>query len=338
METRDGQRVQVKTNDVYIQSQSVADAGKTDSDSPQAASKATESIRPELAAAARDTKVDYRSASRKARVGSQDQQAVAQQASPATEATRQSVKQSNNEIHSLAANVGEAVDDDTSFADLMDTPRTEKAALAQVASSKTAGLKETGIELGGDAPTAGGKGFAASQINETQGVPQPVPTETVQAGRTRESMPERPILRPFEGGMPQQLGNQVVQALNRRDNRIRLQLHPRNLGAIDVNMNLKKNVLSVGMSAETEAVKEILVGQIAELKGALADQGIVVEKIEVTVRQEPNQNFAQQQQGKSQGQQSGNRQGQQGKGTTPDGFVGMNPPKVEADTGLDLMA
>ncbi|MBI9076791.1 MAG: flagellar hook-length control protein FliK [Desulfatibacillum sp.] len=332
MENRDGQRVQVKTNEVYIQAQAGADTAETVEEALAGFVKGAAGLQADLGASQANRENARNAATRAVNSrNAQGQKAVetGDSARPVTE--NAGAKADPQFVETLEkasagkAGVENAVRSGGNEADL-DAKINVKASMAQ----------DKGFEMA-ESQAAAGKGTAAPQGNETQGTVHSYQQEAAQAARAGETIPERPVLRPFEGQMAQQLSGQVVQSLNKQENRIRLQLHPKQLGAVDVNMNLKHNVLTVGMSAETEAVKEILMSHVAELKSALADQGIVVDKIEVTVKQNPEQNLAQQQQGQRRGQQPG-KQGGQGNGSASKGFVGLTPPKYEAETGLDLMA
>ncbi|ACL02720.1 Large adhesion/ Putative flagellar hook-length control protein (putative FliK) [Desulfatibacillum aliphaticivorans] len=334
VENRDGQRVQVRSNDVYVQAPANANADEVEQ--AQTAVKTAAGLRADLGAS---------QAVREART----KDGVQANHTAGAQSQGQKTGEAGQPIQ-VNAQGDAAVDPESEFGDALQhaAARKNDAGVSAQAREEAPGgeirtfAKLAASDKGVDAAetqAVAGKGSAASQTNEAQAASQSFQQEPAQASRTSEAAPQRPVLRPYEGQMAQQLGSQVVQALNRRDNRIRLQLHPQQLGKVDVNLNLKKNVLSVGMSAETEAVKEILISHVSELKNALADQGIVVDKIEVNVRQNPEQNLAQQQQGQGQGRQAGNR-GSSFKGgqETPEGFVGMNPPKYETESGLNVVA
>ena len=331
VENRDGQRVQVRSSDVYVQGPAGVDGANTWEDLPgKAAVQGREPLRAGLGAAQANR--DF-------------QRTAKEQVSPHGQKTAEAGETILNNQEKPAATM------DSEFAETLENAATRKADAAFPVRSKDG---ETNLDakekvrvamtmekasVTAETQTTEGKGASVAQSTETQGNVQSFRQELSQAARTEDGNTQRPVLRPYEGQMGQQLGGQVVQALNRQENRIRLQLHPKQLGAVDVHLNLRKNMLSIGMSAETEAVKEILLSQVAELKTSLSEQGIVVDKIEVNVRQNPEQNLAQQQQGRGQGQQPGGR-GSQGQGTesNPEGFVGLTPPRYQTDSGLDLMA
>lgn len=175
---------------------------------------------------------------------------------------------------------------------------------------------------------------SAKNSFETQGV-QHVFQDQGPANVRAEAMPDRPVLRPFEEPVARQLGMHISQALNQKDKNIRIRLHPRQLGSINVSMNFKSNVLTVGMSAETEAAREILLSHVGELRSSLADQGILVDKIEISVRPDPDQNFARQQQ---QGRGRSSRPSNERQSHKAQEIVTHGHARPQAESGLDLMA
>lgn len=62
-----------------------------------------------------------------------------------------------------------------------------------------------------------------------------------------------------------------------------LQLEPEHLGKIALDLQTKNGVLTGQFIAETEAVKEIIEANLSQLKTQLANQGIEVSEIEITV-------------------------------------------------------
>ncbi|MBE9582743.1 MAG: flagellar hook-length control protein FliK [Proteobacteria bacterium] len=81
-----------------------------------------------------------------------------------------------------------------------------------------------------------------------------------------------------------QVGRQLGLALKRGDNQVRVQLKPPHLGSIQLEMTLKENVLKVAMIAEHHSVKEILMSHVHELRDALVEQGVELQKIDVEIK------------------------------------------------------
>lgn len=65
---------------------------------------------------------------------------------------------------------------------------------------------------------------------------------------------------------------------------LKFQMKPENLGMISMKMVMEDNVLTAKMKVENESVKNVIEENITELKKSLSDQGIKVEKVEVTFK------------------------------------------------------
>jgi len=86
-----------------------------------------------------------------------------------------------------------------------------------------------------------------------------------------------------------QVGKQISRSILRGERVIRLQLKPPDLGTVKLEMNIKDNILKLGMIAENSLVKELLLSNVHELKQALVEQGVKLDKLDVQI----NYNFGQ---------------------------------------------
>ena len=82
-----------------------------------------------------------------------------------------------------------------------------------------------------------------------------------------------------------QLGKQISRSVVRGDRIINLQLNPPELGSVKLSMEIKGNTLQLGMITENSSVKEIMLANAHELKAALLDQGIKLDRLDVQVGQ-----------------------------------------------------
>jgi flagellar hook-length control protein FliK len=80
-----------------------------------------------------------------------------------------------------------------------------------------------------------------------------------------------------------QIGRQLSMSLKNGDNQLKLQLKPPELGSLRVEMEVSNNVLKIGMTADRQATKEILLSHVNELKQALGEHGIKVEKVDIQI-------------------------------------------------------
>lgn len=83
-----------------------------------------------------------------------------------------------------------------------------------------------------------------------------------------------------------QLGRQISKSIVRGDRIINLQLNPPELGTVKLSMEIKGNTLQLGMIAESSSVKEIMLANTQELRSALLDQGIKLDRLDVQVGQD----------------------------------------------------
>jgi flagellar hook-length control protein FliK len=86
-----------------------------------------------------------------------------------------------------------------------------------------------------------------------------------------------------------QVGKQISRSILRGERVIRFQLKPPDLGTVKLEMNIKDNILKLGMIAENSLVKELLLSNVHELKQALVEQGVKLDKLDVQI----NYNFGQ---------------------------------------------
>jgi flagellar hook-length control protein FliK len=80
-----------------------------------------------------------------------------------------------------------------------------------------------------------------------------------------------------------QIGKQISRSILRGDRIVRLQLKPPELGRVKINIDIKDNVLKLGMIAEHSSVKELLLSNVHELRGSLVSQGIKLENIDIQI-------------------------------------------------------
>jgi flagellar hook-length control protein FliK len=116
--------------------------------------------------------------------------------------------------------------------------------------------------------------------------------------------------RPFPLYVVNQVARQISLSLQRGDNRLRLQLRPPQLGALQIDMDMKGSVLKIGMTTENNSVKEFLVSSIQELRDSLVQQGVKLERLDVQVNYNLGQSMAQARRGQNGFQRQ--RQGQRG--------------------------
>jgi hypothetical protein len=129
----------------------------------------------------------------------------------------------------------------------------------------------------------------------------PNTVETVKRGQT-------PVKHVLPAQLIDRVGRQISRSLRRGDRIIRIQLKPPELGTVKVAMDLKENVLKLGMIIENSSVKELMLANANELRDALIEQGVKLEKIDVQIGNHSNPTFGDLKEG-STGEQWGGQGG-----------------------------
>jgi hypothetical protein len=102
----------------------------------------------------------------------------------------------------------------------------------------------------------------------------------------------RQMARPFPLHVINQVGRQMAFAIRRGENQVRLQLKPPDLGSIQLDMVMKDHVLKVAMITEHHAVKELLMSHVQELREALVERGVELQRIDINIDQHFGQSLA----------------------------------------------
>lgn len=110
--------------------------------------------------------------------------------------------------------------------------------------------------------------FQAQQTAEVSEAPVPV--------ESRFSEDTRMIMNQILDFMKFKLGDGLTQ--------LEMQLHPENLGTLQIQIASRHGVLTAQFTAQNEAVKAALESQMTQLQEQFEEQGVKVEAIEVTVQ------------------------------------------------------
>jgi len=102
----------------------------------------------------------------------------------------------------------------------------------------------------------------------------------------------KPMARPFPLHVVHQVGRQMAFAIRRGENQVRVQLKPPNLGSIQLDMVMKDDILKVAMITEHHAVKELLMSHVHELREALVERGVELQRIDINIDHHFGQSLA----------------------------------------------
>jgi flagellar hook-length control protein FliK len=191
-----------------------------------------------------------------------------------------------------------------------------------------------------DALTSAGKQKVKKSAEQNLSVGDGFVKTTKSADATSAAMTS-PTNRTLPGYLLDQVSRQIVKLRTAGESEITLQLKPPHLGRMKLNVEHVSGGIKVGIVVESHAAKEMLLSHANELKAALGDQGLRLDKIDVEAQSDFGRSMAQA--GREFGQ-SGSRSGRQtghamvGGNTIPDGSVIPETIRGVAAGRLDLVA
>lgn len=97
---------------------------------------------------------------------------------------------------------------------------------------------------------------------------------------------------PFLFHLIDQVGKQISGSILRGVKVLKFHLYPPELGPLKIEMDMKDNVLKLGMLTENNLVKELFLSNAHELRDALVEQGIKLEKLDIQINYNSDHSFA----------------------------------------------
>ena len=135
--------------------------------------------------------------------------------------------------------------------------------------------------------------YSVTSKTKITNMPHPVSSsafsETITAAKQNQKPLEKNFLPAY---LVDQVGRQLAKSVLRGERVIKLQLKPPELGAVKVEMDIKGNILKLWMIAENSSVREVLLTNANELREALAEQGVKLERLDVHINDDSNQSLA----------------------------------------------
>ncbi|WP_270180459.1 flagellar hook-length control protein FliK [Alkalihalobacillus sp. CinArs1] len=199
---------------------------------------------------------------------------------------------------------------------VMKLAETEPVLLKQSQSELHLFLKRNGIDLSSLTGKALNQEQAAPIETATVRIPeeneqvQVKPNETLTQTTVKE---ETPVIkaRQFTSEFSQLLERMQVMK-NGKESQLRIKLSPENLGQLDIRLSTVDGKVTAQIATSTAAAKEMIEGQLHQLRQTFVQQGIQLDKVEVV--QQSTQSLLQDQQSQQQGQRQfgqGNRREKQ---------------------------
>jgi flagellar hook-length control protein FliK len=90
----------------------------------------------------------------------------------------------------------------------------------------------------------------------------------------------------------EQVNRQISKVMPEGEKVVKLMLKPPELGYVTLHIDMKDNMLKLGMRTETSSAQELLISGASELKETLLAQGIKIEKMDVQIDDQLRQSFS----------------------------------------------
>lgn len=105
-------------------------------------------------------------------------------------------------------------------------------------------------------------------------------------GTAAQSLPAQIPVQQFAEHMEQFLVKQFTLTGANGISEARINLHPEHLGEVQIRITIAQGQMSAQFVAHSEAAKDLLESQMAQLRGSLQSQGIQVDRVEVVQQQQ----------------------------------------------------
>ena len=155
-------------------------------------------------------------------------------------------------------------------------------------------LSSANRDNGGEGLKGGAKegGYSATSKTRTIDIPQNISSSTFSESINTVKQDLEPVRDFLPSYLINQVGTQISRSILRGEKAIRLQLKPTELGALKVEMDMKDNILKIGIITENSSVKELLLSSAHELRESLVEQGIRLERLDIQIDYDSNQSMA----------------------------------------------
>jgi flagellar hook-length control protein FliK len=125
-------------------------------------------------------------------------------------------------------------------------------------------------------------------IDISQNISSSALSELINAGKQNLE----PIMDALPTYLIDQVGRQIARSIRSGERIFSLQLKPPELGTLRIKMDIKGNALKLGMIAENNSAKELLLSNVHELREALVEQGVKLERLDITINYDFGQSLA----------------------------------------------
>ncbi|MBI5359838.1 MAG: flagellar hook-length control protein FliK [Planctomycetes bacterium] len=176
-------------------------------------------------------------------------------------------------------------------------PKTDAVGTTNYSATSLNGFEASYVQTAGAvAPTAKTtNGFANSDTAQKPMMQSAESKSAVNIGKSDQSQffaklsKTASVPRADQAEMIEKIANATKAGLRNGTNRIKMLLHPQQLGTLKINLAVKENSLSATMVTENHAARHAILNNLEALKQDLENQGISISNFEVTVDQDLQQ-------------------------------------------------
>lgn len=155
------------------------------------------------------------------------------------------------------------------------------------------------------------------------------PASPAPAGTAQQAAPP-PALPHIDAPDPNvaRLARALQSGINQNGGSVTLRMHPPELGVVKIDMQVRAGVVTATFHAEHPSIQNLLSHEMGQLRQALQSQGMVVDRLEVRVRDATDANAARQDQSNGESPSDGRSRGHTGQGNGQTGRDLSTPERL----------
>lgn len=156
---------------------------------------------------------------------------------------------------------------------------------AELVAANSQGISENGTTTATSSSTTSGNELLGS-VEKATNLLATSRSDSASQGRTEPTAPDTPTI--DRARFVQRIGG-AIRAAQQRDGQIQLRLSPPELGTLKIQLSVNEGAITANLETETAAARNVLLDNLPALRERLADQGISIEKFDVDVGRDGQQ-------------------------------------------------
>ena len=189
----------------------------------------------------------------------------------------------NNKARTIALSPEESARIEQSLAQLAQNTQVKAPVAQKVSAHVLESLKTNNMPLARQIEAGRGQSLLAASAAPGKGVPGQILSNAVKGTAPAPKAYGDPRMENLKQKVVEQVRFQVRLAFKGQANEINMALRPKVLGQVKINLIVENQMLSAHFVVENQSVKDLLVKSSNQLQETLAQEGIDVQEIEVSV-------------------------------------------------------